>query len=215
MKYLLIAILTLYSSAFAGVFEKNEALVEEFKKNNVRLVVLCNFQGTNNVMDIVTSSRSPLYELTKYGIAVLHDSIPRLELERITHIYSTPAFRAQQTANILGKAFSMGPSQISIDSRLGMQIFGAAEGEEYDAYKARFKSQADMLESMPINGEPGSAVFNRLQEFLIGMGGMNDQTILVITHAFNYCHISKCLTGKFGSLPPPGTFKVYDFNAQG
>ncbi len=212
MKYLIVAIFSLYSSLLAGPFEKNEELVEKFKKNHVRLVVLCNFQGTNNVLDIVTSSRSPLYELTDYGLAVLDRTIPLLARENISHIYSTPAFRAQQAANLLGKAFKMVPSQVSIDSRLGMQQFGAAEGEDFDLYKARFDSWADMLESMPEKGEPGSSVFNRLQEFLTSLVPMQDQTILIITHAFNYCHISKCLTGHFGYQPPLGTYKVYDFN---
>lgn len=215
MKYLIVAILSLYSSAFAVTFEKNEALVEKLKNNHVRLVVLCNFQGTNNVLDIVTSSRSPLYELTHYGLAVLNDTIPLLVGEGITHIYSAPAYRAQQTANILGKAFDMIPSQVTIDSRLGMQFFGDLEEVDYDVYKSYFESDTDMLQSTPTNGEPGTAVFNRLQNFLITLGTLQDQTVLVITHAFNYCHISKCLTGKFGEIPSPaGTFMVYDFSEE-
>ena len=217
MKYMRILCVTAFflcSFAFADVFEKNERLVEVLKQNNIRIVVLCNFQGTNNVMDIVTSSRSPLYELTSYGLALLTDTIPVLEVENISHIYSNPAFRAEQTASLLGKAFRLLPEQVSIDSRLSMQSFGAAEGEDYDAYKARFTSQVDMLEGMPENGESGTAVFNRLQDFLISLEILQNQTVLIITHAFNYCHMSKCLTGKYGNIPSPGTFKVYDFNQE-
>lgn len=213
MKYLIIAIFSLYSSLFAAAFEKNDALIERLKQNRVRVVVLCNFQGTNNVMDIVTSSGSPLYELTNYGLALLMNTIPLLEHENITYICSTPAYRAQQTVNILGKAFNMIPSQLTVDRRLAMQTFGNAEGENYSVYKSHFDSPVDMLEGMPVNGEAGSAVFNRLEAFLTSLTGLQDQTVLVITHAFNYCHISKCLTGSYGLIiPSPGTYKVYDFN---
>lgn len=203
--------ISLVSTAF-GDFDKNTQLIQSFKENNVRVVVVCTFQGTNNLLDVVTSSRSPGYELTNAGLAKLGDVASILTALNITYIYGAPAFRAQQTTNLLGKAFHLNPSQLSIDARLGMQNFGTGEGEDYDVYKQRFTSKKDMLENTPANGEPGLSVFNRTQDFLGSLQNLNNQTVLIVTHTFNFCHISRVLTGKYGEIPPSGQFVVYDFN---
>lgn len=202
----------LFSTILAGDFQKNEELIEMFKDNNLRIIVLCSFQGTNNVQGIVTSSRSPGYALTHYGIAMLTNTLSILAPLNITHIYSSPTFRAQQSTSLIGNGLELAPSQLSVDARLGIQNFGSAEGEDYDLYKSRFTSEQDMLENTPLNGESGFSVFNRAESFLLSLDGLQDQTVLIITHAFNYCHISKCLTGKYKKVPSPGTFVIYDFN---
>lgn len=205
--------ISLLSNIQAG-FETNTDLINKLKTNNVRLVVLCNFQGVNNVLDIVTSSRSPGYELTSAGLAALNDTIPLLETQNIAAIFTAPAFRAQQSTNFLGKAFGLTVDKMTPDTRLGMQNFGTAEGYDYDIYKTLFSSLENMFEGTPPGGESGLSVFNRAQSFLTDIAKFQNQTILVITHAFNYCHISKCLTGKFNQVPAPGTYVIYDFNAE-
>ena len=202
----------LISALFGGDFEKNDDLVKELKKNHIRLVVLCNFQGTNNLLDIVTSSRSPGFELTDYGLAMLNDAASALASQHIAYIYTSSAYRAQQTASLLGKAFYLTPRQILVSNFLEMQNFGSANGEDYDVYKERFSSTKEMLEATPSNGESGLSVFKRSEYFLKNLTNFNHCTILIVTYAFNYCHISKCLTGKYGVIPSPGTFIIYDFN---
>jgi len=205
--------ISLSSNVFSD-FGQNTQLIDLFKENNLRLIVMCNFQGTNNVLDIVTSSRSPGYELTNIGLAKLQDAVASLQTENINHIYAAPAYRTQQSANLLGKAFLLHVDQLSIDGRLGMQNFGSAEGEDFDVYKQNFTSMQNMLESTPPNGEPGISVFNRTQDFLASLQNLENQTVLIITHAFNYCHFSKCITGKYNQLPAPGQWIVYDFANQ-
>lgn len=213
IKYLsLVALsLSLVSHCYAD-FDKNEELVETLKNNHIRLVVLSNFQGSNNLLDIVTASASPGYELTNLGLAQLQDTVPALLPYSISKIYAATAFRTLQTTNLLGKALQLQPDQMIPDKRLDMQNFGSADGEDYDVYKLRFTSQKDMFENTPENGESGVSVFTRTEDFLSGLTTYNDQTILIVTNAFNYCHISKCLTGKYGNLPKTGTFTVYDFS---
>lgn len=210
----LVASVLLLLSAVTGVngFEKNQELVDTFNFNNLKIIVLCNFQGSNNVSDIITSSRSPGYELTNAGLSMLQDVIPVLRDQHINYIYTSPVFRAQQTTNLLGKALNMVPDQLLIDGRLGMQNFGSAEGENYDVYKSRFTGLQDMLEDKPPNGEAGTDVHARTEEFLTSLNTLENQTVVVITHAFNFCHISKILTGKYGNVPSPGTYLIYDFN---
>ncbi|HEV8051173.1 MAG TPA: histidine phosphatase family protein [Parachlamydiaceae bacterium] len=206
----------LFTSLFSGVygegFKKNTALVDALKAKNIRLVVLCNFRGTNNIEDIITSSNSPAYEITSSGLQLLDDTAPILAKYDISHIYVSMEFRVQQTANLLGKALGLAPDQLSLDPRLRMQHFGNAEGEDYDLYKARFDSKKEMLESAPKNGEAGIKVFKRTQDFLLTLKNLNEgETVLIVTHAFNFCHIAKCLTGKYNQVVSPGTFVVYDF----
>lgn len=214
-KYLLclIALFILSTSMSFAQFEKNQQLIQALRQNNVRVIALCNFQGTNNVLDIVTSNRTPGYELTSLGLAKLQDSIPILVPQNITFIYTAPAFRAQQSTNLLGKALSLTPFQLALDARLGMQNFGTAEGMNYTLYKELYTSEADMLENTPPGGESGQSVFNRAQSILQDISSLKNETVLVITHAFNFCHIAKCLTGKFGNVPTPGTCVTYDFTS--
>ena len=201
-----------FSVVQATCFEKDVELLEKLTANHVRLVVLCNFQGLNNALNIVTSSRSPGYDLTPNGLADLKNETPILALYNISTIYTAPAFRALQTTNLLGKAFNLPPSQLIPDARLGMQNFGSAEGLNYTLYKQLFDSEKEMLEEGVADGESGCAVFTRIQAFLNSLANQNDQTLLIITHAFNFCHISKCLTGKYGQIPSPGTYRVYQFS---
>jgi broad specificity phosphatase PhoE len=205
--------LSFFSTLLADNFQQNTALVNTLKANNVRVIVLCNFQGTNNVLDIVTASRSPGYELTNLGLAMLQDAIPVLSAQNITQIYTAQAFRALQTTNQLGKAFGLPPARLVPDARLSMQNFGSDEGLNYTLYRQEFTSESDMLENTQPTGESGLAVFNRSQDFLTSLETLQNQTVLVVTHAFNCCHMSKILTGKFGNVPSPGTYVVYDFNA--
>ena len=57
-----------------------------------------------------------------------------------------------------------------------------------------------MLEGNAPGGEPGQCVFQRSREFLWRIANKSEKTILVVTHAFNLCHINMCLTGEFGAL---------------
>lgn len=210
--YFLVLFISLISTVSADHFQKNTELIEKFKANNLRLIVLCNFQGTNNALNIVTSSRSPAYELTADGLNLLHDTIPAFINQNITHIYTAPAYRAQQTTNALGKALELAPGALLLESRLGVQNFGIAEKEDFNLYKARFTSEQEMLEGIPPDGESGLSVFNRTHAFLVTLEDLKNQTLLVITHAFNFCHLSKCLTGTYNQVPSPGTYVIYDFN---
>lgn len=209
---LFLLFMSICSVVFGSDFQKNTELINALTQNNVRLIVLCNYQGTNNVLDIVTSSHSPGYELTIKGLRDLNNAIPALSILNISHIYTAPAFRTQQTTNLIGKAFQLPPNHLHVDSRLKMQNFGDAEGIDYDLYKQLFSGLEDMLEGTPNNGESGLSVFNRVQDFLFSLTGLQNQTVLIVTHAFNYCHIAKCLKGKFGDVPSPGKRAVYDFN---
>jgi broad specificity phosphatase PhoE len=193
-------------------FQQNHQIVRKLQKNNVRLIVLCNFESSDQALGIVTSSRSPAYELTERGIHKLEESVPALLTLNISHIYTSLNFSALQTTCLLGKALELRPFQLFPDPRLVVQDLKCLNGMSYSHYKHLFCSKLDMLESVLPGCEAGITVFNRTQNFLIHLTELENQTVLVVCHAFNFCHFSKCLTGDYGPLPLPGTFAIYDFS---
>ncbi len=193
-------------------FAQDSKLVNTLSKNQLRLVVLCNFQSSNNVADIVTSTISPGYALTTEGLTQLQEAIPVLSQQNISRIYTSPAFRTQETISLLGATLNLQPNELIVDSRLATQNFGTADGENYNVYKASYSSEEDMLEGKPSQGESGHSVYSRTDDFLQSLSYLQNQTVLIVTHAFNYCHVSKALTGKYGAIPMPGTYHIYDFN---
>jgi broad specificity phosphatase PhoE len=211
LKTFFLMIFSFWSTVYGGCFDQDKTLVNELSASNVRLVVLNNFESTNNVLDIVTSSLSPAYALTSDGLNGLQASIPDLASQNISFIYASPAFRTQQSTNILGTAFNLTPNQLIIDSRLGTQAFGVDEGMDYNAYKASYASEIDMLEGVPPEGESGCSVYERTRQFLYSLTSQQNKTVLIITQTFNYCHISNILTGSYGPLPSSGTYTVYTF----
>jgi len=212
-KYLLAVFLCVSSMIFADVFQVNKTIINKLRENRVRLVVLFCFESKNNQLNIVTSSLSPGYSLTPCGLTELSDVASTLALLNISHIYTSPCFRAQQSASLLGIEWGLHPAQLTVDFKLRMQSFGDAEEESYPLYQRRFASTEHMLKGNPPNGESGLSVFNRTQDALWSVANLHhNTTILLVTHAFNYCHVAKCLTGQFVPVPTTGKFAVYDFN---
>lgn len=211
MKLFLLLCLTINSMIYGDCFEKNDELIETFRTNDLKIIVLYNFESTHNVLNIVTSSRSPGYCLTARGKEDLENSIPVLLPEKISTIYSALAFRAQQSTNLLGSALLLPNAALKVDARLGVQNIGDYDGMDYNLYKIRFGTVVDMLEGTPPNGESGCSLYKRTTDFLKSLANLQNETVLIVTHSFNFAHISKILTGQYETLPSPGDFRVYDF----
>ena len=212
LKFFFCLFISMASVIYGACFDKDTTLIESLAASNIRLVVLCNYQGTNNLLNIVTSSRSPGYNLTEVGLAQLQNTIPTFAAENVSYIFTAPAYRALQSTNLIGNALGLPINHMALDSRLGMQNFGSQEGQNFNAYKLSFGTTPNMLKGTPTGGESGCDVYTRTDAFLNSLLVYPNETILIITHAFNYCHISNILTGSFGSVPATGTYRVYDFN---
>ena len=213
LKYLCFVFTFMCSLVHADCFDKDTALVNKLRAKNIKIIVLYNFESTNNVLNIVAANRSPYYCLTANGLANIQKDIPLFLVQNISRICTAPSFRTQQTTNLLGAAFNLHALNLVVDPRLGMQNFGDFEGTNYNVYKESFGSEEDMLQGTPPNGESGCAVFQRTDDFLNSLLVYKNQTILIVSHAFNYCHICKVLTGEFPPIPTPGKFHIYDFTS--
>jgi len=204
----LIALLMIVTP-LAADFEMDPNLINAL--TNKKIIVIRQSESTNNIQDIVTSSSSPGYHLTPLGRSIIQSQLQEIKGIPLDKVFCSPLYRALQTAEIVGKVFKLTPDQLIPDYHLTMQNFGVFEGYDFDEYKQLFSSQEEMLEGNAAGGELGSLVFERTKSFLYNLSELTETTFLVITHAFNFCHIRMCLTGNYGLLPGPGEMQIFDF----
>lgn len=196
-----------------GVFQKDASLVEQLQKNKIRLIVMRHSESLNNRLNIISSIDSPINCLTASGIQETWNVALNLFPEGINAIYTSPLIGSVETALIVGNLLQIPPEQIQTDDGLIAQNFGTFEGFSFNDYSTLFPSFQSMLKGDPPGGEPGSTVFERSSNFLWQISLNPQNTVLIVTHAFNYCHISMCLTGAFGPFPEHGRYIVYDFSS--
>ncbi len=197
-----------------SVFQKDQLLVDALKAKNIRLIVMRQAESLSNAQHIIDSKNDIKQFLTFQGIEQAADTAKNLFLERVSAIYTSPLFASLETSNIIAGALLILPFQIHSDPLLTMQNFGVDEGATFTHYQSLFPSSTAMYEGQVSGGESGTSVFNRTHQFLEKMLKLHESlTVLIITHAFNYCHIKMCLTGDFGQLPAESEFIIYDFNA--
>ncbi len=194
------------------LFKMDQDLVIKFKENKVRLIVMRQAEGNNNTKKIITSSRSPGFCLTLKGVTEIGSLVPFFLKQNIFKIFTSPLYRSLQSTQIFGGGLKLPVYNLIVDERLEIQKFGIYERYKYVVYNALFPTVADMLEADLDGMESGADVYKRTQAFLWHIANnVSNKTILVITHAFNFCHISKCLTDDYGNLPYPASYIIYDF----
>jgi broad specificity phosphatase PhoE len=209
IKFTLIAVIMGIFSLNGAEFTQDPNLVAALQGK--KLIVIRQAESLNNQLGIVTSSKSPGYALTRWGKTLSKETAKGLSHKNVTILYTSPVYRAMQSAEIYGIYLNLPPQKLIPDAHLTVQEFGSYETQDFDAYKSLFSSFEAMLEGNAPGGEPGSSVFSRTKDFLCSLAGTPDQTILIITHAFNFCHIRMALTGQFGDLPAPGEHIIYDY----
>jgi broad specificity phosphatase PhoE len=209
--FLFIFILGIFSNVYGHLFEFDDELVEKMKLEKKYLIVQRHFESSNNLLDIVTSNPSPGYALTPAGHQQATIEGEELSQIGISAIYTSPIYRCLQSSELLGKILQLAPNQIYVDPLLTIQSFGNFNGVDYDLYKDQFGSFEAMLTGS-INGvEPGSEVFERSRQFLWKIASSDQNVILIVTHAFNICHMNMSLKGELGPLIAPGEYLIYDF----
>lgn len=103
----------------------------------------------------------------------------------VAHIYTSPALRAQGTANVLASKLG---SRISVDERLQERDFGSLQGRSFTDVQREFSEHYDMLfsgdpQAMAPHGESTENVSNRLFSCLndLRKSHQND-TVVVVSH---------------------------------
>lgn len=206
-----------FNTGFAdeSIFQMDQDLVNKLRDNKVRLIVMRQAEANNNTKKIVTSERTPGFCLTTKGHMQLYKLAPFFSAQNVSKIFTSPLYRCLQSTQMLGDQLDLPIDNLVVDDRLAIQNFGLYERYHYNIYNGFFSSLTDMLEAELPYMESGVQVFRRTNDFLWHVAdNVFDKTILIMTHAFNYCHISKCLTDEYGKLPHPGDYEIYDFSEE-
>lgn len=203
-----------FSENVEGIlFEKDVPLVNKLKENKVRLIVMRQAEANNNTKKIITSARTPGFCLTSKGHKQINDLLPLYLTKDIIKIFTSPLYRCLQSTQLFGEGLDLPIDNLVVDDRLVIQEFGIYERYSYKVYDAMFPTVPSMLEAELEGMESGASVFERTNSFLWHIAtNVVDKTVLIVTHAFNYCHISKCLTNSYGRLPYPGSYAIYDYS---
>lgn len=212
--YLVTFLLLLFISPLnATAVRKDHQLLKEMKKNHIRLVVMRHGEALHNLTHLMTSSRSPGIYLTENGIQQVQHAAEELAKERIASIYVSPIYRTLQTAQIVNLKLNLPFQKIIVEEKLREQFFGEFENGSYLEYEGYFPKINDVFFEAVPGGESGKELYTRTRELLwkiVKDENNNSQTLLLITHGFNSCQISKCLSGSFGDFLGKAEFTIYE-----
>jgi broad specificity phosphatase PhoE len=207
--HLFISIDFIHCSTISG---GEKEVVDLLCQNQVCLIVMRHGEALHNLSHLMVSTRSPGIYLTEKGVKQVENTANRLSKEQVGMIYVSPVYRTLQTAQIVGKALHLPYQKIAIEKDLREQFFGEFEGLTYREYVAYFSSPEDVFVGAVPGGESGQELFNRTRRMLLKIAQKHShETVLLVTHAFNCCQISKCLTGSYWDSPEQAEYKVYDF----
>lgn len=165
------------------VVDSMEMLKKHTKKSGNKYFVMRHGEAENNAQDIPDTTDRSRYALTEKGREESRQAAEKLKTQSITHIYTSPFARTQETANILASTLSLQDNQVISDDRL------------------------HELKDSETNKEG----HRRLAEFLYEIEHKNThKTILIITHGFGVKMFSAVVAGvanndlkDFDNLPQP------------
>ncbi len=141
-------------------------------------------QAKNNVERIL-AGRTSGYPLTELGIKQAEKISDYLEPLNISHIYSSPIERAEQTANIVSKKLNL---SYNIDKRLTEIDMGVFSGMFYEEMFAKHGNIfLKFYEGHPIVEKNGIETFSSVKKRVIDMVDNcstkhKDENILLVTH---------------------------------
>ena len=214
LKFILICLFVIFSSINAEIIPQQDLnLLQQFKENQIRLIVMRNAEAINNQHDLMICDDSPGLHLTAVGKFQAIMVAEAFQNENIDRIYVSPLYSSMQTAEYLGELFHIPYHQITVDNRLKQQYFGSYEGRTFQDYKEYFAYNDLMYQDAAPSGESGLEVFERTRDFLWDIAITNNQkTLFIIAQGFNYIQMSKCLTGEYGEFPDSSQYVIYDFS---
>lgn len=191
----------------------DQVLVDLLQSRQLNLIVVRSGEAEHNLKQTLSSDTSPGIALTGKGISQIKKCVKQLKMiTPVDHIYTSPLFRAMQSAQIIGKLLNISHHKIKMDTHLSGQSFGTFEGKPYKAYRSYFRNPQQVFHEGVPEGESGTSLFIRLQSFLYQIAEKHEkETILLVTHGLNCCQINKCLKGYFGEQPPHGSYIFFNF----
>lgn len=215
MKVIFISLMLFISQTFcyAQTIQKDIELIDLLKQKNIQLIVIRHGEALHNLSHLMCSNRSPAVCLTETGISQIETAADLLSQENINFIYVSPVYRTLQTAQIIAMTLKIPFQKVCVEEDLREQPVGIFENRTYEEYEGYFTSTNDLFTLGAPEGETGEELFLRSRLLLWRVATKHfNETILLVTHAYNCCQIHKCLTDAYGDLPGRGEFRKYNFN---
>ncbi|MBJ7449646.1 MAG: histidine phosphatase family protein [Parachlamydiales bacterium] len=179
-------------------------------EKNITIIVMRHGEAMHNLDQLMTSSLSPGISLTKSGIEQIESTAQSLKGIRIDHVFVSPVYRTLQTAQLLCQSLGISPTNIEVEPLLKEQYFGVCEGKTLQEYRQIFSKSEDVFLGSAEGGESGVSLHERTMLCIESIAKrFNNQTILLITHGYNSCHINYCLTGSYASSLKPASTITY------
>jgi len=124
----------------------------------------------------------PTLSISPEGEEMIKTATNILKSENISIIFSSPALRTKQSAEIAAKI--LGIKEINYDVRLLDINMGAFAGKTHKEYEDFFSNKTERFEKKPEGGENWSDIITRLKSFLNDVEKKyKAETILVVSHA--------------------------------
>ena len=161
--------------------------VEDIKKytvtNGNKYFIIRHGEGEHNVANILSCKKDDNFHLTGKGKKQVEESATYLEEKGIPKIIASPFVRTAETARIVLSVLGLGEDKLVFDARLGEHDLGKLSGQSVDVYHNLIKTDEDIFDIRPEEGENLADVKVRTGEMLYEVDGQNkNEVILFVTH---------------------------------
>lgn len=161
--------------------------VEDIKKytvtNGNKYFIIRHGEGEHNVANILSCKKDDNFHLTEKGKKQVEESAKYLKEKGITKIIASPFVRTAETAKIVLSVLGLGEDKLVFDARLGEHDLGKLSGQSVDVYHNLIKTDEDIFDIRPEEGENLADVKVRTGEMLYEVDGQNkNEVILFVTH---------------------------------
>lgn len=150
-------------------------------KLNNKYYILRHGEAISNVRGIVSSWPEKFNNhLTEKGRETIENSAKKLKNKNIDLIFASPLLRAEQTAEIVGKALNVTPKY---DKRLREIGFGIFNSGPLEKMWKSFKGEEERIRKGSPKGESYVEVLGRMYDFLKDINKkFKKKNILIISH---------------------------------
>lgn len=159
-----------------------EELKQCTKRNHNFFYVMRHGEAEQNVKGIVNSNRPNDFGITDVGREQVKKAAEKLKESGITHIFSSPYCRAQESAQVAAEILGLPKEAIVVDERLGELNFGELNDRPYLEFQEHRAKLTSYGEKFP-GGESYKDAKRRFAQFAYDTdAALSDAKILVVAH---------------------------------
>ena len=166
--------------------------IEELKKRSItsgnRYILMRHGEAETNVKNITNSNLAQnQYHLTANGKKQVLASARLMKKKKINPdiIFASPFLRTKETAEIIGEALKVSPSDIKLDPRLAEINTGVFSEGDPARYHAFYKNPIEKFEKTPPRGESLSDIKKRVSAAILEIESRyKNKTILIVSHEY-------------------------------